>query len=163
MSRLQQFILIVLPIIIGVFPCFDALHAQSEVKGKLADVGRVSDSVLTVLAEAVTHRDSVMLSSVFIDSIDILMPGNIPLRGKAAVVKHLPLFLEKAGSGKLTTSRSTLDLVPKKEDMACETGRYELTRATEQGAGKTWKGNYIASWRLHEKTWVLSNLLLSKD
>lgn len=163
MFRMQQHILIVLLTIMGVFLCRDTLRAQSEVEDSLADLQSVTDSVVAVLAKAVLTRDSAMLSTVFHENVNIRMPDKVTHRGKKEVMKYVPLFLEKVGGWKFTTSRITLDLVRNMGGIAREKGRYELAEPTEQGTGKIWKGEYLAYWRLHDKKWVLNKLLLSKD
>jgi hypothetical protein len=139
-----------------------APKAQTQVEDDFARLRKLSDSVVTVIAQAILKKDSALLSSAFVDDVDVVMPGRIPHKGKASFMKYAPLLFEKAGGWKLTTTIQKVERSPAAKGWLKETGKYELAEPTEKEPGQVWKGTYLASWRPHENTWILNSLYLSK-
>ena len=138
------------------------LKAQVKEPDEYPRLKQTSDSVAAALAKGLLQRDSALLASVVSDELSVVMAGKFSNRGKSEIMKQVPPLFEKVGGWQLTTFRQTLDLVKKMDGLGREAGRFTLREPPGQKAGKMWKGEYLAHWKLRNGKWVLHTLLLSK-
>jgi len=136
-------------------------QAQTEKDDPLAPVRTCSDSLLSTVVTALADSDSALLASIFIDSVDVLMPGNKPLSGKRMVTKYIPLFFRTYGGGELKTRRLNLDPVRDYDDVVREAGQYTVTRRIDSTQTQRFTGHYTAYWGRRDSTWVIERLFIA--
>jgi len=120
--------------------------------GDLEDVTAASDSMRTVIRQALADEDGGLLASIFTEDGAVISPDGRVVRGRMTLRASATLLFMTLGGGETEINRHSINLI---DSTAYETGRFVFRRSGDETT-QVWQGAYTAVWRREAGLWKVA-------